>query len=155
MTAVHDMTAAELMAEAARREANRAAGRPLAAPLPDQRTPAELERAEGMLEKEIEHRADKQLAALGFEVIRFSHPGKTKQTPGIPDRRYYHRELRLVLWWEAKSDTGKQRPEQRYFQELAESCGDPYVLGTEQDLYTWLVHRGYARRCGFLLERVR
>jgi hypothetical protein len=104
------------------------------------------------LEKAIEHAGAKQMAALGFEVVKFSHPGRTKQTPGIPDRRYYHRARRLVLWWEAKSPTGRQRPDQRWFQEMCEACGETYVLGTDRDLFTWLVeHRIAAWTVGDLL----
>ncbi len=96
------------------------------------------------IEKAIEHEADKQLRALGFEVVKFSHPGRTKQTPGIADRRYYHRSRRLAFWWEAKSPTGRQRPDQKLFQEMCDAVGDLYVLGTDQDLFTWLVARGIA-----------
>jgi hypothetical protein len=93
------------------------------------------------LEKQIELAGDKQLAALGFEVVKFSHPGKTKQTPGIADRRYYHRARRICFWWEAKSATGRQRPDQRLFQEMCDAVGDPYCLGTDRDLFTWLLAR--------------
>src|SRR5579884_3775958 len=46
---------------------------------------------DAQLEKAIEHVGDLLMQELGFEVIRFSHPGKTKQTEGIADRRYYRR----------------------------------------------------------------
>ncbi|HVX39597.1 MAG TPA: hypothetical protein VHB25_08490 [Gemmatimonadaceae bacterium] len=121
---------------------------------------------EGAPEKAIEHAGDKLMLALGFEVVRFSHPGKTKQTPGIADRRYYRRprvvERRdgkyivpaLVLWWEAKSDTGRQRPDQRLFQEMVEACGEHYVLGTHDDLIAWLVEHRVAVRVGDVLEPI-
>lgn len=96
----------------------------------------------GKLEKEIEDQGDKVMRALGFEVVRFSHPGRTKQTPGIPDRRYYSRRRRLAFWWEAKAPDGEQRPDQRVFQEMCEACGEPYVLGGLGDLKAWLTaHR--------------
>jgi hypothetical protein len=136
---VHEMSAAELMAEANRREENRRAGRPLSSIETESRTPAEREADDERLEKLHELAGDKQMTALGFEIVKFSHPGKTKQTPGIPDRRYYHRGRRLVLWWEAKSATGRQRPDQRHFQEMCEACGETYVLGTDRDLFNWLV----------------
>lgn len=112
--------------------------------LSDARTAAEIEADEDRLEKAIEVAGDKQLKALGFEVVKFSHPGKTKQTPGIPDRRFYHRGRRLAFWWEAKSATGRQRPDQKLFQEMCDASGDPYVLGTDADLFAWLVERGIA-----------
>lgn len=95
----------------------------------------------GKLEKEIELAGDKLMLALGFEVVRFSHPGKTKQTPGIPDRRYYHRERKLALWWEAKAPGGQQRPDQKVFQEMCEAVGEVYVLGGLAVLRTWLAGR--------------
>jgi hypothetical protein len=113
----------------------------------------QLEAEDARLEKEHELAGDRQLKALGFEVVKFSHPGKTKQTPGIPDRRYYHRARRIAFWWEAKSATGTQRPDQRGFQEMCDAVGDLYVLGTDQDLFAWLVERGIAVRdeCGNLV----
>ena len=146
MKPVHECSAEELIAEARRRDENRRLGRPLDYVAPDARTPEQLEADDARLEKEHEDNADKQLRALGFEVVRFSHPGRTKQTPGIADRRYYHRGRRLAFWWEAKSATGTQRPEQRNFQELVTDAGDLYVLGTDQDLFAWLIERGVAAR---------
>lgn len=114
------------------------------------------------LEKQVEHEGDQLMQKLGFEVIRFSRPGKTKQTPGIPDRRYYRRprvvsqETRpdglvlrhttkpIVVWVEYKSATGEQRPGQKLFQELCTECGEAYVLGGLAELQTWLVERGIA-----------
>jgi hypothetical protein len=102
--------------------------------------------ADARLEKAHELSGDRQLAALGFEVVKFSHPGRTKQTPGIPDRRYYHRARRLAFWWEVKSASGRQRPDQQHFQEMVEAAGELYALGTDQDLFAWLVARGIAVR---------
>jgi hypothetical protein len=111
---------------------------------------------EDALEKIVEHEGDKLMAALGFEIVRFSHPGRTKQTPGIPDRRYY-RQPRIVqrsdgqfimrpfaLWWEAKSSTGEQRPDQKLFQEMVEACGETYLVGTHQVLLDWLARERIA-----------
>ena len=123
---------------------------------------------EDALEKAIEHEGDKIMAALGFEIVRFSHPGRTKQTPGIPDRRYYRRprapnaggpwsmtnkrsEARVV-WWEAKSATGEQRPDQKLFQEMVEACGETYVLGTHEALIRWLTVERIAELRGGVLE---
>ena len=151
MKSVLDMSPDEAAAEARRREQLRARGLPFDTALEQLRTPAEIEADDERLEKVIELSADKQLAALGFEIVKFSHPGRTKQTPGIPDRRYYHRARRLSLWWEAKSPTGRQRPEQRHFQEMCEGCCELYVLGTDRDLFTWLVAHRIAAWDGELL----
>jgi hypothetical protein len=119
---------------------------------------------EAALEKAIEHAGDTLMAKLGFEIIRFSHPGKTKQTPGISDRRYYRRprtiERRdgsyhrpaIACWWEAKSATGEQRPGQKVFQELVMACGEHYVLGTLDALVAWLIDQRIAVRVGDTLE---
>lgn len=144
MRSVLDMSSDEVRAEAERRRECQRRGLPFDAPLEQLQTPAERAADDERLEKRHEHEADKQMRALGFEVVKFSHPGKTKQTPGIPDRRYYHRARRLALWWEAKSATGRQRPEQRYFQEMCDAVGDTYVLGTDRDLFDWLVAHGIA-----------
>jgi hypothetical protein len=100
----------------------------------------------GRLEKEIEHAGDQLMRALGFEIVRFSHPGKTKQTPGIPDRRYYHRARHLAVWWEVKAEWGTQRPDQRVFQEMCEAVSETYLLGGLAVLRTWLAGR---RVCAF------
>jgi hypothetical protein len=152
MKSILDMTTDEVIAEADRRAELRRRGLPFDTPLEHLRTPAERDAEDDRLEKLHELAGDKQMVALGFEVVKFSHPGKTKQTPGIPDRRYFHRARKLVLWWEAKSATGRQRPDQRYFQEMCEACGEIYVLGTDRDLFTWLVeHRVAAWTVGELL----
>ena len=62
----------------------------------------------------------------------------------MPDRFYFHRARRLGLSWEAKTPTGEQSPAQRDFQEDMDACGWPYVLGTDRDLFAWLVARGIA-----------
>ena len=93
-------------------------------------------------EKDIEHLGDVMMQKLGFEVIRFSHPGKTKQTPGIADRLYIRRprspHAGIAVWVEYKSATGRQRPGQAMFQELVTSVGQHYVLGGLDELSAWL-----------------
>jgi hypothetical protein len=137
-----------------RESAERQVRAQLGGPPPD---PALSGRELNALEKQIEHVGDVLMQKLGFEVIRFSHPGKTKQTPGIPDRRYYRRpreierpngrflQPALVVWVEYKSAIGRQRPGQKLFQEMAESCGEAYVLGGIQELERWLAAHLEAR----------
>lgn len=144
MKSVYEMTPDEVRAEAERRRELRARGLPFETPSVRLLTPREQHELDERVERKIEHAGDKQMVALGFEVVKFSHPGRTKQTPGIPDRRYYHRVRRLALWWETKSATGRQRPEQRYFQEMCEAVGETYVLGTDRDLFDWLVANNIA-----------
>jgi len=125
---------------------------------------------EGALEDDHVAAADEFMRALGFEVVSFSQKKRAKVTPGIPDRRYYRRprtpqsggpwtrtNMRceaVVLWWEAKSATGRQRPDQKLFQEMAEACGETYVLGTHEDLINWLAVNRIAVRVGGVLEPV-
>lgn len=90
------------------------------------------------LEDEIVEEGDRMMKALGFFVIRLSQKRAAKITAGVPDRRYYHADRRIVLWWEAKAAWGRQRPDQRVFQELCDKVGDPYVLGGLEELRTWL-----------------
>lgn len=92
-------------------------------------------------EKAIVADADKRMRALGFRVWGLSQPRATKQSPGWPDRRYTHRERGIALWWEAKGPEGRQRPDQRVFQEDCEACGEMYVLGDDAVLSAWLLAR--------------
>lgn len=94
------------------------------------------------LEDDVMYHGDRLMQSLGFVVIRLSQKRRSKITAGVPDRRYYHQRRRLKLWWEAKSVSGRQRPEQREFQLLCDSTDDPYVLGGLDALRAWLVeHR--------------
>lgn len=121
---------------------------------PPSRTPDELAADDAREEKAHVREADKQLRALGFRVINTSQPRHAKfLTPGVPDRFYFHRARGIGFAWEAKSATGEQSLAQRDFQLDMDACGWPYVLGTDQDLFTWLVARGIAVRdeCGNLV----
>lgn len=67
--------------------------------------------------------------ALGCEVIWFSQPRATMQTPGVPDLKVYCRRKRLTWWHECKAAGGQQSPAQVGFEQLARACGEHYVLG--------------------------
>jgi hypothetical protein len=131
--------------DAAERAADRRYGKSVEIPAADTRR----------LEKQIEHECDVMMMKLGFEIIRFSHPGKTKQTIGIADRRYYRRfrafalaPMPIAVWVELKSATGRQRPGQELFQELVTACDEHYVIGGIEELAAWLVQQGIATRTG-------
>lgn len=102
---------------------------------------------------EAEHMAegDKLMRALGFDVVRLEQRRASKVQAGLPDRKYYHRRRGLTLWWEGKAEWGRQRPDQREFQAMAEACGETYVLGKLESLKTWLVEAGVATREGEML----
>jgi hypothetical protein len=96
----------------------------------------------GNLEKAIEHACDKLTLALNGRIVKFSHPGKTKQTPGVADRIYAFPRLALITWWEHKTPENKQDPAQVDFEQLVTSCGHEYHAGGLGDYKQWLVTRG-------------
>jgi hypothetical protein len=82
------------------------------------------------LEKEIVEDCVLLYRTAGCEVMRIGQaPRRTKQTPGIPDLKVYCRSLGLTWWHEVKRPKGRQSKVQREIQELAESCGEVYLLG--------------------------
>lgn len=102
---------------------------------PDTRTLLEIVRSPVVpTEKQVEAMGDRLMEQMGWRSIHFSQARASRQTPGIPDRKYYHRALGVTLWWEAKKPGGKQRPAQREFQQDAEACGEVYVLGGVEEL---------------------
>lgn len=90
-------------------------------------------------EKAIEHACDVLAQKAGARVIRFSHPGKTQQTPGIADRLYCFPRAEVALWFEVKTPRGAQRPGQELFEELVTASGQHYACGGIGDLRAWLV----------------
>lgn len=96
-------------------------------------------------EKAIEHECDKLAQKAGARVVRFSHPGKTQQTPGIADRLYCFPAKGFALWFEVKTPDGEQRPGQVLFEELVTASGHLYACGGLGDLRAWLIANGVAR----------
>ena len=94
------------------------------------------------LEKQIVAAADKRLRALGFTVWNLSQPRASKIAAGVPDRLYTCPARGLAVLWEAKTAQGRQRPDQRVFQEHCDACGLHYVVGTDRALAAWLASRG-------------
>lgn len=82
-----------------------------------------------VLEKHVEKAGDDLMESLGFYVVRLSQSRASRQTPGIPDRKYYHQPRGITLWWEAKRPGGRQSMQQVLFQRMAEACGEVYALG--------------------------
>ena len=64
-------------------------------------------------EKAEERLCDQLIAKLGGQIVHFSHPGRTMQTPGIPDRRY--RLYGVAFWWEVKKASGRLTKDQVAF----------------------------------------
>ena len=76
---------------------------------------------------------------LGWTAIKFSMPSTRKavrQTPGIPDRKYYRDTD--SFWFEAKMEDGRQSEDQKKFQAMAEAAGELYVLGGLTELTKFL-----------------
>lgn len=91
------------------------------------------------LEKAHVAEGDRIVRALGGVVWSFSQPRASKQTPGIPDRKYYFPRHGLTFWWEAKAEWGEQSPAQKDRQREAEACREAYVCGELQTLKNYLV----------------
>jgi hypothetical protein len=108
----------------------------LGAPPPD---PERSERELNALEKQIEHEGDVMMQRLGFEAIRFSHPGKTRHTAGIPGRRYYRRPRAgsLALGVGRVQERRWATTPTKLFQELVEACSEAYVIGGLGELAAW------------------
>lgn len=85
------------------------------------------------LESEEQRDVTKLVRRLGGNVVSFSQPRRTMQTPGIPDLKIYFPARGLTWWQEMKRMEGgkmtKQRKEQVEFQVMAEKCGEVYVKG--------------------------
>lgn len=94
-------------------------------------------------EKIVERECDAALAALGFDVTRFSQPRRTMQTEGIPDRYIRSRRFGIRLWVEYKAPGGRVSVEQRawHHMELA-SDGDVITVWGVSDLLRELKARG-------------
>ncbi len=89
-------------------------------------------------EKVVEQTLDQRLGSCGFRAIRVSQARSTQQTPGIPDRRYVHREAGLALWWEVKKPGGIWSAAQQEFAEDCHRTGELYFIGGVDEMYSLL-----------------
>ena len=110
-----------------------------AAPVPDHLL-AVARQVRVRSEKDEERLGDDFMARLGYDVIRLSQARASRQSLGVPDRKYFNPARGVAVWWEAKRAGGKQRPEQAWFQRTAEACGEVYVCGPFEALRA-AVHR--------------
>lgn len=92
-------------------------------------------------EKQEERFADRTAEMLGYRVIRFSQPRRTMQTRGICDRIYAHRQHRLLVWAELKSEKGKLSIHQQDFHETLRDCDQLVVSGTANQVGAFLADR--------------
>lgn len=96
-------------------------------------------------EKKIQADGEQLLRMAGLAVYHLSQSRETRQTPGLPDTYAMHPTLKLVLWVEWKTPTGRQSPEQIAFQRQAEGAGVTYLLGGLDAVRRWLIAVGLAR----------
>lgn len=89
-------------------------------------------------EKDVEAQCDTLMRNLGWRLVRFSQPRHTMQSFGIPDRRYYPPKrsaiTRCPFWFEVKKKGGKQRPDQKEFQQMCADHDEHYVIGGLEEL---------------------
>lgn len=88
-------------------------------------------------------------------VIGTRRPGGdyqgTCQTPGLPDvyaivPKRGAGGAETAVWWEAKSATGRLRPEQAEFRRRCFNAGHAHVTGGLTALMHWLVGAGFLKR---------
>ena len=97
------------------------------------------------LEEPIVQRADTLCANAGCVSIHFSQARESNQTPGIPDRLYYHVRRGIAFWYEGKAEDGVQSKEQQDFEGYAVACRQFYVRGNVRDVFDFLVAHGLWR----------
>ena len=83
-------------------------------------------------EKEEERRCDDLILGAGGEAVHFSQARASKQTPGIPDRRY--RVRGVAFWWEVKAEDGQLTRDQYHFLMRERHAGCLGGCGTSEDL---------------------
>lgn len=91
------------------------------------------------LEKNELSDCDRFMLQLGWTPVKFSMPSTRKavrQTPGIPDRKYYRNTD--SFWFECKQEDGVQSEDQKKFQTMCEAAGELYVLGGLNELTKFL-----------------
>ena len=109
-------------------------------------------------EKVEQARIVQLLRSLGASVYVLGHPSPsdgrryhgTGQTPGIPDLYAFLPRRPGVapaetLWIEVKRQGGAVRPAQRVFEAECWEAGQFHILGTLDDVQSWLRDEGYLR----------
>lgn len=94
------------------------------------------------LEKTEEQWGDDLMARHGYFTVRLSQARETNQTPGIPDRKYYHEGWGHTVWWEAKRQKRARTSQAQYdFERRARACGEEYVRGPFSALEAYMKQR--------------
>lgn len=119
--------------------------------------PAPLaERDAAVDEKREQVEVRKRFVVCGFAVYTLSQARASKQTPGLPDLWFVHRDRPIATWWEVKRQIGGRFSEaQIAFRIQCERCGVGYGAGDRHAAAAWLVEHGLATLAGGVLEPVR
>lgn len=94
------------------------------------------------LEKSVAKDCDRLMLRMEWTVVKLSQRGSralnrtSAVSAGVPDRKYYRGSD--TFWFECKQEDGKQRPEQKAFQEMCERAGELYVIGGLAELTKFL-----------------
>lgn len=147
---VYEMSAAELVEEARRRDELRARGEPLTPRNGD--TVQRIAEDDSRLEKEIQRDVWKRYIAFGCVVYWLSQARETKQTAGLGDLYVIHRRRREAWWHETKTLSGKQSSAQVDFENWNREAGITVVVGGILAAEEQLVAIGAAVRHGDRIE---
>ena len=85
-------------------------------------------------EAEVKRRVYALLRRLGCHIADLSQGRRSHVAPGLPDAYVWPPAGKPAFWYEAKSPDGKQRSEQRVFQQRCELTCVGYVLGGYTDI---------------------
>lgn len=125
-------------------------------PAPDPAAARQAARDAAVREKDEQREVWKRFVACGFAGYWLSQARETKQTPGLADLWFMHRDRALALWWETKRQRGGRHSDaQREFAELCARTATRYGTGDRYDAERWLVEHGLAVVIGGVLEPVR
>ncbi|HET8777957.1 MAG TPA: hypothetical protein VFN76_09890 [Candidatus Limnocylindria bacterium] len=96
-------------------------------------------------EKKEQEEVIKVFGAISFACYRISQPRATKQTPGLPDLRFFRDDIGLAVEWETKRQLGGEHTEaQVEYAAHCKACGIPHGSGDRYDAKRWLIARGLA-----------
>lgn len=157
MKSVSEMSAAEMIEEARRRDERRREGKPLAPdPIELQQRAEEIDRR---LEKHIQNEIIKLYKAFGCVVYSLSQARASKQSPGLPDICCFYEgpdfTTSFSFWHEVKTPGGKSSEAQLEFQIRCKRTGVDYVLGGVLAAEAYLIKMGLAERINGTLEPIR
>lgn len=85
-------------------------------------------------ESDVKRQVFALLRGLGCHIEDLSQYRPSRIAPGLPDAYVWLPFGKPPCWFEAKAPHGKQRPEQRAFQQRCERAGVGYVLGGRAEM---------------------